>query len=539
MLINDIIVVNMYIATRTRKYNGKVYSSSQIVEGYRTPEGKVRQRILADISKLGPEKIAALKAALQGKTVVDWETLGLEGQDFGLSYVTTQALKNLGFPLVLGGEGKKHFATITAMITNRLDDPCAKYSLSNWAKNTSLLDLLQSGEKVFSHKACYKALDFLTSNQKDIEDRLFAKMDKIPRLFFYDITSTYFEGRYAEQAAFGYSRDKRGDRKQIAIGLVADEKGLPITVEVFDGNTRDASTVKAKIDEIKNRFGVNNACFVGDRGMRTKANVEEIKSAGLDFILALNHREVLALIKKYGPAQMGLFDKREIAEVMIDSRRLIVCRNPIAATDTKRRRDDLIDLTRSRLEKIRARVKSGRLINPDAIRRLCDKIFFKLKTEKFFLIEIKEGVFSFTLNTDTIAAAKQLDGVYVIETTAKACDMVPGEIQASYKMLALVERAFRVTKGELEIRPVFHYKKSRVKGHVFLCFLAYLVEQKLRLGLKGLPQEGRSEHSEIIGALRGWHKIKVSGQPHLKPKFSGFTPKIAMWLNLWHIPPPI
>ena len=534
----DILVVSMYVATRKRNYKGKVYSSSQIVEGYRTPEGKVRQKILADISKLGPQKIAAVQAALQGTTVVDWEAIGLVGQDFGLGYVASKTLKNLGFPAVLGDDGKKHFATIAGMIVNRLDDPCAKYSLSNWAKNTSLSDILETSENAFSHKACYKALDFLADNQKEIEDRLFERRDKAPKLFFYDITSTYFEGRCADQAAFGYSRDKRGDRKQIVIGLVADDQGLPITVEVFDGNTRDASTVKGKIDEIRNRFGVKDACFVGDRGMRTKANIEEIRSAGLDFILALTHREVLALVEKHGPVQMGLFDKKEIAEVVVDGHRLIVCHNPIAGADTKRRRDELIELTVSGLEKIKARVKSGRLVKPDAIRHLCDKIFFKLKTEKFILLDIKEGSFDFTLGTNTITAAERLDGVYVIETTLGADESAPEEIQTSYKMLSVVERAFRITKSELEIRPVFHYKNSRVKGHVFLCFLAYLVERSLKAALESLPKDERPEHSEVIGALRGWHRVKVPGQPQLKPKFSGFAPEIAMWLNLWHITPP-
>ncbi len=531
---NGILVVNMYVATRKRNYKGKVYSSSQIVEGYRTPEGRVRQKILADISKLGPEKIGAVQAALQGKTVVDWETIGLVGQDFGLSYVATETLNNLGFPDVLG-DGKKHFAAIAGMVANRLDDPCAKYALSNWVKNTSLPDLLKTSENAFSHKSCYRALDYLSDNQKEIEDHLFLRRNKAPRLFFYDITSTYFEGRCAQQSAFGYSRDKRGDRKQIVIGLVADDNGLPITVEVFDGNTKDASTVKIKIDEIKNRFGVKDACFVGDRGMRTKANVDEIKSAGIDFILALTHREVLALVEKYGPAQMGLFDKQEIAEVVIDARRLIVCHNPIAAEDTKRRRDELIDLTETSLKKIKARVNSGRVVKPDAIRRLCDKILFKLKTEKFFLLDIKEGAFNFELDNDTITAAKRLDGVYVIETTLGADEVESTEIQTSYKMLSIVERAFRITKGELEIRPIFHYKKSRVKGHVFLCFLAYLADRTLRLGLESLPKDDRPEHSEVIGALRGWHQIKVPGQSQLKPKFSGFTPKIAVWLNLWQI----
>ena len=234
---------------------------------------------------------------------------------------------------------------------------------------------------------------------------MYQRREKPVRLFFYDITSTYFEGRKAEIARYGYSRDHRSDRKQVVIGLVTDSDGIPISMEVFDGNTRDCSTVKGKIDELKNRFNVEKACFVGDRGMKTEANVEHIRDAGLDFILALHHREVLKLVEEHGPTQMELFDERGIADISIDGRRLVVCRNPIAGADTKRRRDELLQLTGEKLESIRIRVEKGRLKKPDAIRRAVDRPFSKWKTEKFFKINIEESSFSFERNRQTIESA--------------------------------------------------------------------------------------------------------------------------------------
>ena len=530
----------MFVAIRKRKYKGKEYNSAQIVEGFRNEEGKPRQKTLLDISRLGMGKILAIKAALQGKNLVDWDKLdGLKALDFGIPYLVEEVLKHLGvFEIFseIDGHGTFFYPTLLAMICNRIDDPCAKYSLYNWAKNTSLIDYpgFETG-KTFHHKTCYKALDFLNEHQNHIEESLYKRREKPVRIFFYDITSSYFEGRKAELARYGYSRDHRSDRKQIVIGLVTDSQGIPLCVEVFEGNTRDCSTVKDKIDQLKSRFNVEKACFVGDRGMKTQANVKHLESEGLDFILALHHREVLKLVEEHGPTQMGLFDKRNIADVNIDGRRLIVCRNPIAGDDTKRRRDELMRLTEEKMSKIKNRVKNGQLKKPDAIRRAVDRPFSKWKTEKFFKITIEEGSFLYEHNEEVIEAAARLDGVYVIETTLPCDEMKDEEVQSSYKLLQVVERAFRCSKTDLRIRPVYHWKESRIRGHVFLCFLAYLVERILQLGLKNLPDDEKPEWKAVMSSLKGWRRVSITNLPTLRFHYTGFTPEIARWLNAWSI----
>ena len=533
-------LVTMFVAVRKSKQRGKTYFSAQIAEGYRNEEGKVRHRTLLDISSLGMDRILAVKAALQGRSIVDWDSLeGLAALDFGITYVAEQVLKSAGFPEILGDEGAKRYPTILAMIANRLDSPCAKYSLCNWARRTSLWtypDIIP--EKQFHYKSCYEALDFLEKNQVAIENALYERRGKPARLFLYDVTSSYFEGRKAEIAKFGYSRDHRKDRKQIVIGLVTDIDGLPICAEVFEGNTRDCSTVVEKINDLKKRFVVEKACFVGDRGMRTEANVEHIKKEGIDFITALCNREVLKLVEENGPVQMGLFDERGIAEVSLKGRRLIVCRNPIAGEDTKRRRDALLQKTDDALKKVAKRVASGRLKKADAIRKAIDRAFTKWKMEKFFRVTVEDGQFKYEKNEETLAAAARLDGVYVLETSLTPDEMRVEEVQSSYKLLQVVERAFRAAKNELRIRPVYHWKESRIRGHVFLCFLAYFVERRLQLGLKTLPEDSQPEWKAVVEGLRGWRRVSVTGRPTLKAHHPGFTPEIAQYLTAWDIPFP-
>ena len=146
----------MFVARYIRKKSGKEYGSSYIVESYRDENGKPKHRRLLNISHLSEEKILAVKAALQGKNLVDWDELpGLESQDFGVPYFTLKTLENIAFPEILGQDSEKHWHTIVSMIASRIDDPCAKYSIKYWARTTALKRLLRESDECFyHHKSC-------------------------------------------------------------------------------------------------------------------------------------------------------------------------------------------------------------------------------------------------------------------------------------------------------------------------------------------------------------------------------------------------
>ena len=176
----------------------------------------------------------------------------------------------------------------------------------------------------------YSSLGVLPTYQKNIEKKWFQyhKCNR-RRIYLYDITSTYFEGTQNELAAFGYNRDGKKGKMQICIGLVTDEDGFPLKIEVFEGNTSDCSTVSAQIKSLKNELGVEELIFVGDRGMQIMYHLEEdeeLKDRGIGFITGLTRSSIEELMSR-GVIQLNLFNK-ELAEVTDGDMRYVLSVNP-------------------------------------------------------------------------------------------------------------------------------------------------------------------------------------------------------------------
>jgi hypothetical protein len=165
-------------------------------------------------------------------------------------------------------------------------------------------------------REAYEALDWLLDRQKRIENGLARRHLQDSVLVLYDVSSSYFEGRCCPLAQHGYSRDHRGDRPQIVYGLLCTREGLPIAVEVFDGNTADPATLSSQVETLKDRFGISRLVLVGDRGMITSARIgKDLRPAGLDWITCLRAPAVQALAAENGPLQLSLFDERDLAEI--------------------------------------------------------------------------------------------------------------------------------------------------------------------------------------------------------------------------------
>jgi len=472
-------------------------------ESFRDEDGRPQKRTLANLSKLPDHVIAMLKAILKGGTLIGTgpDQLQIERSlphghvAAALGMVRKIALDRLILSTAKDAEARRSCDLVMAMLVDRLITPRSKLgfvrAVDEETATTSLGAVLGLG-KVRDHEA-YEALDWLFERQARIENGLARRHLEDGVLVLYDVSSSYFEGRHCPLAHYGHSRDHRGDRLQIVYGLLCTRNGLPIAIEVFEGNTADPTTLKSQIEKLKSRFGIKRVVLVGDRGMITTARIsEDLKYSGLDWITCLRAPQIQALAKDDGPLQLSLFDERDLAEISspdFPGERLIVCRNRELARERARKREALLVATERDLARIQAQVhrKGSQLRAAGEIGLAVGEVVNAKKMAKHFTLDIRDGHFTFTRKVDQIAAEAKLDGIYVIRTSVPAAELNTAHAVQSYKDLSRVERAFRSMKTvDLDIRPIRHWSANRVRAHVFLCMLAYHVEWHLRHALAPL-----------------------------------------------------
>jgi hypothetical protein len=212
--------------------------------------------------------------------------------------------------------------------------------------------------------------------------------------------------------------------------------------------------------------------------------------ADFGWITALRAPAVQAL-REEGVLQLSLFDQHDLAEIRSSAfpgERLVACRNPLLGAERARKREALLVATEKELEKISKAVARERrpLRGEAAIGVRVGRVLGRFKMAKHFRFEITDTAFRFERDPERIADEAALDGIYVIRTTVPKEQMTAEEAVEAYKNLAQVERAFRSTKTDLDVRPLHHHTEPRVRAHVFLCMLAYYVEWHLRRSLAPL-----------------------------------------------------
>jgi transposase len=319
-------------------------------------------------------------------------------------------------------------------------------------------------------------------------------------LVLYDITSSYFEGAYPQSdlVTFGYNRDGKRGHEQMVIALLCSAEGCPVGVEVFAGNTPDASTVPNKIAQVQRHYGLKELIFVGDRGMITHAVAQKVKGIeGLHTISALTHRQLVELLgrKVVNPE---LFDEHQIVEILDPEdpqRRYCLCRNPQTAQREATTRARLLERARAELDHIAG---SRRRSTPQRLGARVGRVLERSKVGKFIQWQVIEGRLSWRFDDPKIAAEQLFDGCYIVSSDVPPEQMAAVEVVASYKKLGLVEEAFRQLKSvQLEVRPVFHKTDDRIRSHVFLCTLAYYLQWHFKRRLAPLfAADGTHQHRQ-------------------------------------------
>jgi transposase len=331
----------------------------------------------------------------------------------------------------------------------------------------------------FNEDHLYKNLDWLADNQAVIEDRLFKQNFSSTGLYLYDVTSSYLEGTENELGAFGYNRDKKKGKLQIVIGLLCTENGVPLSVEVFSGNTNDTKTLLPQVEKIKNRFGGGEVTLVGDRGMIKNTHLDEIKESGLHYITAITKPQIEKLLKA-GVLQYELFDN-ELAEIeTADGVRYVMRRNP-------QRADELAKSRQAKRENINKEVMKQNIYLQEhtkakgevALNKITGKIQ-RLQASEWLSATLENRVITLTTDKDALSDESKLDGCYAIKTDLSKEIASKETVHTRYKDLTHVEMAFRTSKTvELEMRPIHVRLASRTRGHIFVVMLAYKIVQEL------------------------------------------------------------
>ena len=452
----------------------------------------------------------------------------LHSKEYGASAVLLELAKQLGLHRALYSRAQPWVNDVLAMIVGRVVFAGSKLSLCHQYDNSCLWELcgIEGEPDVETH--CYQAMDQLLARQKGIQKTLARRHLKDGHLVLYDITSSYFEGAYEDSdlVKFGYNRDGKKGHEQVVIGLICSAEGCPVGIEVYPGNTQDATTVVDKIQELKSRYAIEKVIFVGDRGMITQSNLEALKDEeDLPTISALTHSAMVQLLERK-VIEIDLFDDKNIHEVIDPDqprRRYCLCRNPQTAPREGATRERLLKLTEQGLEEISQYQRKATVA---ALGARVGKLLAKYKMAKFVHWEIEADPeqqksnahqLHWRLDQDKIAAEKRFDGCYIVSTDVEPERLEKAQVVSAYRSLALVEQAFRNLKTvQLEICPVYHKKDCRIRSHVFLSMLAYYLQWHMQQKLAPLfAEDGDGKYRRwtfraVIDTLRQITRNKVS-----------------------------
>lgn len=465
------------------KQGNRRYACILLRHAYRDAHGKCKHRTLANLTHCSPEEIAAIELALKHKEDLSVlsslkEIKTVQGLSVGAVCLLYQRAQRLGLVQALGKsyEGKLALWLVMA----RLIDQGSRLSAVRLAHLHAALEVL--GLDPFCEDDLYRAMRWLDGQQERIEQCLLKeRFHESPcTLFLYDVTSSYLEGEKNAYGAYGYNRDKKKGKKQIVIGLLTDETGWPVSLQVYPGNTQDIGTFADQVKKIRFRFGLQAITVVGDRGMNKHTGIEALEKHGFHYITAITKAQIRALVKQ-GVFQMSLFDE-EVGEVEDGGIRYILRRNPVRAEEIRVNRE-----VRERYFRAYVAKKNNYLAGHSRAKvalalRDIRKEGNRLKVDGWLKVEAKGRSIIINRDEEGLASQSMYDGCYVLKTNLPRELATKEVIHARYKDLKLVEDAFRDMKTvHLEMRPVFVRDAAVTRAHAFIVMLAYM----LRLDLEG------------------------------------------------------
>ncbi len=500
----------------------------RLVESFRDGD-KVKQRIVAHLGRkdlLAPHLDALIRLLQDDSATPRWVSLDDLATPRASSWGPILVARHLFDKLSLGSildarrpplrHGQPLSERIFPLLANRLTRPGSEHALAQWLEDFYVCNpqgrrwapAWKQSRRVkvaFEQlKLWYRSLDDLLAEKPRIEKEVYLELRNLfslqPDLAFYDITSTYFEGAGpAQLGRFGYSRDGKPRNRQVVIGVVMME-GWPIAHHVFAGNRLDQTTVLEVVQDLNQRFALNRVVFVGDRGMMTLGNVEQLRKMKQGYLMGLqrrNRKDTAEYIQQaearrdwlecpvgIAASEKSVPPRTHVVEVPGKEAgvRVFVVHSEEREVYERGMRELSMERTRKDLEALRAQVEKGELKEPDRIGAAAATKLRRNHGHRYFDWELRKGKFHFFEHPVNLAREEALEGKYVIQTEER--NLTPVEAVTAYKELNEVERGFSHLKDLLELRPVYHHRDERVQGHVFVAALALLLDRALEKSLR-------------------------------------------------------
>jgi len=531
----------VYLRHTTRVKDGKTHTYWRLVRSVRCG-GKVVQETIAQLGELNAEgraKAQALARSITGRAAderqgdlfevapapvaVRLDRVRIErGRTFGGVWLAWQLWRALQFDELLAellpaGREKLAWAqTAAILVIARLCEPSSELHIAeDWYRRTALEDLLGVPIEQVYDARLYRALDHLLPHKEAIEKHLVKRLGELFAieydLLLYDVTSTYFEGVGApELCKRGYSRDHRPDCVQVNIALVVTKQGFPLGYELFEGNRTDVTTVEEIVTAMEARYGKVDRVWVMDRGMVSADNIEWLQEGERRYILGAARSELKKWDKELTDTKHWQ-EVRDGVEVKIcqgpdGSETFLLCRSKERATKEKamharfcKRIEDALESLQRRIQKSRKRLERGTLE-----RQVGRVLGRNSRAAGRYRVEIVDAAsdaagvsLKWSVRPQWDEWAKYSEGTYILRTNIP--DWTPEALWTAYVQLTEAEAAFRIHKSDLSIRPIWHQKAERIKAHILVCFLAYVLWKTLEKwqSLAGLGNSPRTILEEL------------------------------------------
>jgi transposase len=483
---------NMFVRVKERS-NGK--KSIQIVESVRR-EDKVNQQIIRhvgqavtdreveELTKLARSIIEELKSSItkqqmlpifspesifkakeSKKTVSDAsQTKNLREEQRiidGIGDVFGKVYSDLGLDNILVNtkRNEQWNSILKACVIARIANPDSKRGTAAFLERDYAIRIQL--DKI------YRMMDHVFKNEKKIKSQIclntLSLFDEEVNVLFFDVTTLYFESFEADGLReTGYSKDNKFKETQVVLALVTTQEGLPITFKTFPGNTYEGHTLIDIIKELKNEYRVKNVLLVADRAMFNDDNLTAMELLGVNYIVAAKLKTLPKLLKKEilenddFKAQVVENELHWINEYEHKGRRLIV------GYSTKRASKDAYDRQKL-IDRLLKKVKGGKIKIKEIIPNYGSKKYLDVENN------------TAQVNENKILDDSKWDGLHGVISNS---DIEATDILSKYRGLWQIEAAFRVSKHDLEMRPIFHWNPERIKAHILICYIAYsLVKQ--------------------------------------------------------------